>query len=120
MNNALDMDKVSTLSAQLLSNLDEVVFFSRLSGFIGEMFNEYKVQVFEAYLDGSTQLMAENGGSINEGLVYNKGQGLSGYVVRTKRAYYSNSKRDPLLATTKRDDCVESELCVPIIQMGQF
>lgn len=120
MNNALDMDKVSTLSAQLLSNLDEVVFFSRLSGFIGEMFNEYKVQVFEAYLDGSTQLMAENGGSINEGLVYNKGQGLSGYVVRTKRAYYSNSKRDPLLATTKRDDCVESELCVPIISDGSI
>lgn len=120
MNNALDMDKVSTLSAQLLSNLDEVVFFSRLSGFIGEMFNEYKVQVFEAYLDGSTQLMAENGVSINDGLIYNKGQGLSGYVVRTKRAYYSNSKRDPLLATTKRDDCVESELCVPIISDGSI
>lgn len=120
MNNALDLDKVSTLSAQLLSNLDEVVFFSRLSGFIAEMFGEYKVQVFEAYLDGATQLMAENGTAITDGLVYSKGQGLSGYVVRTKRAYYSNSKRDPLLATTKRDDCVESELCVPLISDGSI
>ena len=118
MNNAFEMDKVATLSAQLLANLDEVVFFSRISGFVGELFEAYKVQVFEASVDGTTRLVAENGMAVDCGLVYNKGQGLSGYVVRTKRAYYSNSKRDPLLATTKRDDCVESELCVPIISHG--
>ncbi|MFT6631347.1 MAG: Nif-specific regulatory protein [Bacteriovoracaceae bacterium] len=120
MKSALDMNKVSTLSAQLLSNLDETIFFSKLSSFVMEEFGEYKIQVFEAFNDGSTILIAENGKAINEGQEYAKGQGLSGYVVRTKRAYYSNSKRDPLLATTKRDDCVESELCIPVISHGSI
>ncbi len=118
MKSTLEMNRVSTLSAQLLANLDETVFFSLLSGFIAEEFNEYKVQIFQAHNDGSTVQLAENGQAIEAGQEYAKGQGLSGYVVRTKRAYYSNSKRDPLLATTKRDECVESELCTPIISEG--
>ncbi len=120
MKSALDMDKVSTISTQLLTNLDETIFFTRLSSAIMELFKEYKVQTFEAFNDGSTLLIAENGKSIADGIEYAKGQGLSGYVVRTKRAYYSNSKRDPLLASTKRDACVESELCVPIISEGSI
>lgn len=112
------MNKVSTLSTELLANLDESIFFSKLSTFVAEVFDEYKVQVFEAFNDGSTLLIAEDGKAIENGLEYAKGQGLSGYVVRTKRAYYSNSKRDPLLASTKREECVESELCVPIIIQG--
>ena len=101
---ALDLNKVNTLSTQLLANLDESIFFGRLSGFIQEEFGEFKTQIFQAYVDGSTELMAENGTIITDRLAYAKGQGLSGYVVRTKRAYYSNSKRDPLLATSKRDE----------------
>lgn len=115
MRSALDLSKVSTLEAELLQNLDERVFFSKLSGFIQSLFNEYKILIFECYQDGSTELIAENGKEIEDGLFYEKGQGLSGYVLRTKRAYYSNSKRDPLLATSQRDECVISELCVPLI-----
>jgi len=115
MKSAFDVDKVSTLSTQLLSNLDEAVFFSKISDFVRDHFEEYKVQTFEAFKDGSTTLRAENGKPAESELSYKPGQGLSGYVVRTKRAYYSNSKRDPLLATTQRDDCVECELCVPIL-----
>jgi Nif-specific regulatory protein len=120
MKSALDVNKVSTLSNELLQNLDERVFFTKLSTIISDLFGEYKAQVFNVYQDGATELMAENGKSINDGDFYEKGQGLSGYVVRTKRAYYSNSKRDPLLATTKRDECVESELCYPLISDGQI
>jgi Nif-specific regulatory protein len=120
MRSALEMSKVSTLASQLLENLDEKVFFGKLSAFVQETFGEYKVQVFTTYQDGLTQLLAENGETIEDGMIYNKGQGLSGYVTRTKRAYYSNSKRDPLLATTKRDECVESELCVPMISHGSI
>lgn len=120
MKNALNQNEVSTLSTVLLTNLDENVFFSKISEFVKKQFGEYKVQVFEAFEDGSTQLRAENGKVIDSGLVYDKGQGLSGYVTRIKRAYYSNSKRDPLLATTKRDACVESELCAPIIVEGMI
>lgn len=115
MRRALDLNQVSTLSTVLLTNLDESVFFSKLSEFIMDQFGEYKVQVFEASQDGSTQLKAENGKIIEEGIEFAKGQGLSGYVTRMKRAYYSNSKRDPMLATSKRDECVESELCVPVL-----
>ena len=120
MNSALDMNRVSTLSSQLLTNLDETIFFSQLSGFIHDVFGEYKVQIFEALNDGSSFLIAENGQAITNGMQYPKGQGLSGYVIRTKRAYYSNSKRDPLLATTKRDDVVQSELSVPLISEGSI
>jgi transcriptional regulator with GAF, ATPase, and Fis domain len=114
MKSALNIDQVSTLSTVLLSNLDENVFFSKISEFVQSQFKEYKVQVFETFEDGATILKAENGKLIQDGIRYNKGEGLSGYVSRMKRAYYSNSKRDPLLATTKRDACVESELCVPM------
>src|SRR5690606_7054961 len=85
---------------------------------IMDHFEDYKAQVFEVYQDGSTELRAENGQMVNNGVRYEKGQGLSGYVARMKRAYYSNSKRDPLLATTKRDDVVENEICVPVICDG--
>lgn len=118
MKSAFDVDKVSTLSNQLLSNLDETVFFSKISEFVQNHFEEYKVQTFEAFKDGSTVLRSENGKPTEITLNYKPGQGLSGYVVRTKRAYYSNSQRDPLLATTKRDACVQRELCVPILSNG--
>lgn len=114
MKRALDMNQVSTLSTVLLTNLDENVFFSKISDFVQKQFGEYKVQVFEAFEDGSTQLRAENGKLIESGILLEKGKGLSGYVTRMKRAYYSNSKRDPLLAGIERDAKVESELCAPI------
>lgn len=118
MRSALDLDKVSTLSTVLLTNLDENIFFSQISSFVMKQFDEYKVQTFEAFQDGTTILRAENGKATDKGISYAKGQGLSGYVSRMKRAYYSNSKRDPLLATTQRDECVESEVSVPIISDG--
>lgn len=114
MKRALDMNQVSTLSTVLLTNLDENVFFSKVSDFVQKQFGEYKVQVFEAFQDGSTQLRAENGKVIEDGITLEKGKGLSGYVTRMKRAYYSNSRRDPLLAGIERDAKIESELCAPI------
>ena len=120
MKSAVDMNEVSTLSTVLLSNLDEGLFFAKISEFIMNRFDSYKTLVFEAYSDGVTELKAINGKIVeeNDKIIYSKGQGLSGYVTRIKRAYYSNSKRDPLLATSKRDECVQSELCVPIISSG--
>jgi Nif-specific regulatory protein len=115
MTQALDLNKVSTLSTVLLTNLDEGIFFSKISEFVMNQFGEYKVEVFSASEDGSTQLRAVDGKLIKKGLTYTKGQGLSGYVTRMKRAYYSNSQRDPMLANTQRDAVVQSELCVPLI-----
>ena len=119
MTSALNVNELATLNAKLLTHLDEGIFFARLSQFIFTTMNEHKVQIFEAGVDGSTQLKAENGTLIENGAAYAKGQGLSGYVVKTKRAYYSNSaKRDPLLANSIRDEKVEAELSVPMIVEG--
>lgn len=120
MKSALDMNEVSTLSTVLLTNLDENLFFAKISEFMMQHFEAYKTLVFESFADGVTELKAINGkvAMEDEKIIYPKGQGLSGYVTRMKRAYYSNSKRDPLLATSKRDDCVHSELSVPIISNG--
>lgn len=114
MKSALDLSGVSKLSTELLTSLDEAVFFGKVTDFVKDHFEEYKVLAYRAYADGSTQLVADNGEEIEGSQLLEKGKGLSGYVTRTKRAYYSNSQRDPLLATTVRDECVQSELCVPI------
>jgi Nif-specific regulatory protein len=119
MKTAVNHNELATLSTVLLSNLDEVVFFAKLSGFIFDIMGEHKVQGFEVLSDGSTKLHAENGRSLEAAKLLNKGQGLSGYVARMKRAYYSNSaKRDPLASTGIREENVEAELCVPVMIDG--
>jgi len=119
MKTASNLNELATLSTVLLSNLDEVVFFSKLSGFVQDVMQEHKVLGFECLNDGSTRLIAENGHALSTAKVLNKGQGLSGYVARMKRAYYSNSvKRDPIASTGHRDEVVEAELCMPIMVEG--
>ena len=119
MKTATGHNELATLSTVLLSNLDEVVFFAKLSGYVQEIMMEHKVLGFEALNDGSTRLLSENGIALSCASILNKGQGLSGYVARMKRAYYSNSvKRDPIASTGQRDESVEAELCVPVIIDG--
>lgn len=119
MKTAQIQNELATLSTVLLSNLDEVIFFSKLTGFIHAVVKEHKVLGYEVLSDGSTQLIAQNGQGLNSVQILNKGQGLSGYVARNKRAYYSNSvKRDPLASTGVRDEAVEAEICLPIMIDG--
>jgi Nif-specific regulatory protein len=119
MKTASIQNELATLSTVLLSNLDEVVFFSKLSGFVQSIMNEHKVLGFEVLSDGCTRLIAENGVVLSQTKTLNKGQGLSGYVARMKKAYYSNSvKRDPIASTGLREEAVEAELCMPIMVEG--
>ena len=46
MKSAANLNEIATLSTVLLSNLDEVVFFSKLSGFVQELTGEHKVLGF--------------------------------------------------------------------------
>lgn len=113
MMNAQNLNDISSLSI-VLSTLEEAVFFSKLCDFIHHFSNEHRVLVYKAFEDGSSQLMSENG-KVVESEVLPKGHGLSGYVIRTKRAYYSNFvKRDPLLSQYKYKDAINAELCVPV------
>jgi Nif-specific regulatory protein len=95
------------------------VFFAKLTGFVQDIMGEHKVLGFEVLSDGCTRLLSENGQALSSAKLLNKGQGLSGYVARMKRAYYSNSvKRDPIASSGHRDDSVEAELCVPVMVDG--
>lgn len=119
MKTASNHNELATLSTVLLSNLDEVIFFSKLSGHIQNVMKEHKVLAFEVLSDGSTLLLADSGKALDNAKTLNKGQGLSGYVARMKRAYYSNSvKRDPIAVSSIREDIVEAELCVPVMMEG--
>lgn len=119
MKTASNHNELATLSSVLLSNLDEVVFFAKLSGFVQDIMQEHKVLGFEVLSDGCTRHLSENGQALSSAKLLNKGQGLSGYVARMKRAYYSNSvKRDPIASNGLRDDSVEAELCVPVMVDG--
>ncbi len=119
MKSNANLNELATLSTVLLSNLDEVIFFSKLSGYIHEVMKEHKVLGFEVLSDGCTRLIAENGTALSAAKLLNKGQGVSGYVARMKRAYYSNSvKRDPIASQGLRDASVEAELCMPIMVDG--
>lgn len=116
MQTALNQEELSSVSLVLLSTLDEDVFFGKLSSFITDQFEGLNVYVCKGYADGETQIVAENGESQTDGKRFKKGEGISGYVVRTKRPYYSNSvQRDPLMANQNLDPNVISEICVPII-----
>jgi DNA-binding NtrC family response regulator len=112
----LNEEHLNTLNAELLSNLDETLFFTRLSKAIKSIvLASERVEVYEALHDGQTELISVDGKDCVDKIKLNKGKGLSGYVVRTKRPYYSNSKRDPLLADSKRPSSIECELCIPIM-----
>jgi Nif-specific regulatory protein len=119
MTTASNHNEIATLSTVLLSNLDEIVFFAKLSGFVQDLMGEHKVLGFEVLNDGSTRLISENGQALSSVKLLNKGQGLSGYVARMKRAYYSNAvKRDPIASSSIRGEEVEAELCVPVMIDG--
>jgi DNA-binding NtrC family response regulator/putative methionine-R-sulfoxide reductase with GAF domain len=118
MMNALNLNEIASLQVSL-STLDEVVFFSKLCGFIHNSLNEHRVMIYKAFEDGSSELMSENGQAV-KGEIIAKGQGLAGYVIRTKKAYYSNNvKRDPLLASSKHKNEVNAEIAIPINCDGQ-
>lgn len=117
MMNALNVNELQTLKV-VLSTLEEAVFFAKLSEFILNLSAEHRVLVYKAFEDGASQLTAING-KAQEGSILAKGMGLSGYVIRTKKAYYSNNvKRDPLLSNSEYKNEINAEVAIPVICDG--
>ncbi|WP_127714840.1 sigma-54-dependent Fis family transcriptional regulator [Halobacteriovorax sp. HLS] len=111
---AKNSTRIEELSSILLSTLDEQVFFSEISKCLNDVMNVDNVKVFRARENGSCVLVAENNKSIENGVVLEKGAGIAGHVLRTKKSYFSNSiTRDPLFSTTDNGDAL-AELCVPV------
>jgi Nif-specific regulatory protein len=106
-------------SSHFLNSLNEQIFFGELSRLILEQTKEFGVRIFLAYSDESTQLIALNGKGLEGTDVLAKGRGISGYIVKTKRSYFSNQvKRDPLYALEGLAQEVEAECAIPMIVDG--
>lgn len=113
-NNA-GLDNLNTI---LFLSLDESHFFSSLNKYFMNLMNAQKVSTYKLLDNGSSQLMAENGVAVINGLVLDKGVGAPGYIARTKRGYFSNTvERDPVF---NREAAlgVKAELCLPIASDG--
>lgn len=120
MTKAMDKKTTSleTLVTNLLTTLDERFFFSELSKHISENVacDSNSINIIGA--DSSATLIARDGREVENGRRLEKGEGVAGQVVRTKKSYFSNSvARDPLFATC-RDEDVIAELCVPVVVDG--
>lgn len=121
MNQAQNMNEISTLSSVLLTTLDEAIFFGKLSGYVNELMGEHKVLIFKTYQDHATQLVADSGKALDGEPIFDKGQGLAAYVSRIKRPYISNNvQRDPLFSGLNVPAEVMAEICVPVISEGMI
>ena len=107
----------SELSSILLSTLDEKLFFNYLGSFIHSLMKSEVTLVNLVNEDESVKLVYKNGKIVKRNKVIEKGHGVAGHVIKTKRAYFSNSiKRDPIFANTEIE--MEAELALPVLIDG--
>ena len=103
-----------TLSSVLFLSLDESHFFNTINKFFMDSMNCHKVEAYKILENGQAQLISENGKIAEHQLILDKGVGAVGYIVRTKKGYFSNSvERDPVF-TREAALGVKAELCFPI------
>jgi Nif-specific regulatory protein len=99
----------------LLMNLNEGVFFLKVSKYLGGIFKDKDMAIFLSYNDESTRLLVQNNEIVEDSPLLKRGEGPSGYVTKTKKIYFSNNvKRDPLYSNIEVGENVISELVVPI------
>ncbi len=109
--------EIEELMSKLLTNLEEKIFFVELSRFLVKRIEADSVNVYLVNEDSAVRQLVCNGRSSRKSQV-EKSQGIVGYVIRTKRPYFSNSvERDPLFAGSVSDD-VKSEMCIPVSHEG--
>jgi Nif-specific regulatory protein len=122
MENALAFsgEEVEILKHNLLSTLDESVFFSNISRFFESYVTKSdRIQIYQILHDQRSRLIIDSGRIVHDGIIYKKGEFAPGHLVQTKRPYFSNNiSRDPVFSTFKTDQSINSELCVPIMHEG--
>ncbi|MDD4973432.1 MAG: sigma 54-interacting transcriptional regulator [Bacteriovorax sp.] len=105
---------LATLSSVLFLSLDEAHFFNAINKFFSNHMNCHKVQAYKLLENGQAQLMSENGESVLNAIILDKGVGAVGYIARTKKGYFSNTvERDPVF-TREATLGIKAELCLPI------
>ena len=88
--------EIEELMSKLLTNLEEKIFFVELSRFLVKRIEADSVNVYLVNEDSAVRQLVCNGRSSRKSQV-EKSQGIVGYVIRTKRPYFSNSvERDSM------------------------
>lgn len=111
---------IENLSSILFSTLEERIFFAHLGGFLHTQVGADQTKIYLIHQDQSAELVSVNGKAIDEkdSKIIDKGIGVVGHVVRTKRPYFSNSvSRDPLF-NKEASQGISAELCVPVMHEG--
>ena len=112
--------KIEQFVTALLSNLDEKLFFRNLAKGVKENFPCDRVVIFKSMDDGASVFISDSESDDAPPYILEKGRGVSGYVIRTARPYYSNnSPRDPVFYGVKESEGYKAELCIPVIVAGQ-
>ena len=106
-----DPSEIERIASILLSTLDESIFFIELSQFLAQWIGVEKVMVFKTTQEeNSARLLLDNGKKVSKD-ESNKEFGMVNQVIRSKKAYFSNSiDRDPLFEGL-RSDSMKAALC---------
>ncbi len=111
------LTELEELSSNLLTTLDETLFFSQLGDYFSSIF---PIDQVAAYLvrEKSVVLLPQHKGGQSKEISLEKTEGWPvGHVVRTRRPYFCNdTARDPLMAgQAQAKKGISSELSAPII-----
>lgn len=113
-----NLSDLEELSVRLLATLDEATFFSELGAYLKEVVKVDHLTVYRVMEDSSVKVVCIDGNEVSDGEVQKNGPASAGYVIRTKRAYFSNNvERDPIFAEEAKQG-IRAELCIPIIVDG--
>ncbi len=107
------------LVTSLLSSLEEGSFFHKLATYVWEAMGDKRVEIFLAYNDESTQMVATQEGPVVTSAIISRGVGTSGQVAKTKRPYFSNNvKRDPIYSDGRLPESIFAEMVIPMMIDG--
>ena len=114
MNSSTDINELVSI---LSTTLDENLFFSELANFIKAEMGVGKVRVNLVLSSGLSKSVAINGEMLTAEHV-RKNSGIVSHILRTQRAYFSNSvQRDPIFEDSN-DEIRTAELAYPISSEG--
>lgn len=117
MSMSKELTDIEHLSAILLSSLDESFFFSELAVHLNKHIGAERVNAFRALEDGKVEQVCVDGKAILAKRL-EKGGGVAGHVIRTKKAYYCNdTSRDPLFHE-ELSAGIKRELALPVSHEG--
>jgi len=111
------LSEIKYLESSLLTQLDESSFFLQLGDFIKKQIDAQLFSVGLIYENSNIKHIIRNGEHLKDQEV-TQVIGIDSFVLRTKKAYYSNNvSSDPLFCNEDRTR-IKSSLCIPVVIEG--